>query len=684
MDLDALRTLGIDISNRAMDRDAARRDLWPRDTLGLREGELPDAPRAVAWPRSAEQVAALLAAAAESGTPVVPYGAGSGVCGAAAGRSDALVIDLKRMNRVLEVDPDRGTARLQPGLLGQHMEEALAEQGCMTAHSPSSIMCSTVGGYVAARSAGQFSSRYGVFDDMTLGLRVQTPSGPLSCGTWTPAGDEDLLPVITGSEGGLGVITEALVRVVPLPRTRWLRGAAFRDLPAAWEAMRALLQADLWPSVLRLYDPLDTRIGGPSRKQRGRTSVIRRLRNVVGSTPSTHRLLLELPLSLPRLTNRLATGLGDEVLLIVGFEGEPEVVEAAVRAAGPILADGRDLGPGPGETWFSHRHEVSYKLAPIFMAGAWADTMEVASSWTNLPALYEGVRTAIGEHALVMAHFSHAYREGCSIYFSFAGSGSTEVYDAVWTAGLEAVRAAGGTVTHHHGVGQLKCHQAALEQGAAVRVWRDIQRRLDPARIMNPDRLFPTAPERPGPPPPRGGPVFSVDRISLLAAVDPAANPAEIQTRLGRDGLTLRLPPDRPLGDWLRALRRGALDPWATPLFGVQARFDDGVSARLGFAPRSAAGPDLRWGLLRRARVEMVEVPVRPVGAPPTVVTAPSERYTAEQVRPAWRTPSAWGFCGPAAADVAQLLGSPAEDAPPPSIPPTGHLAPATSAPEAP
>ncbi|MEC7945930.1 MAG: FAD-binding oxidoreductase [Myxococcota bacterium] len=266
MDLRPLTDTGVAWSRAPLDLDAARRDLWPRGTLALRSGRKPPRPELVAWPRTRDDVAALLRAAKAMDLAVVPYGAGSGVCGGAAGRRGALVVDTKRMNRILRLDSESGLVHCQPGVLGQHLEDWLGRRGLMTAHSPSSIMCSTVGGWVAARSAGQFSSRYGVFDDMVVAAAAETPSGRLLTGAWTPEGQEDLLPVLTGSEGSLGVITDIVCRVIPLPSNRWLRGYAFASMDAALSVMRTLMQADLWPSVLRLYDPVDTRIGGPARK----------------------------------------------------------------------------------------------------------------------------------------------------------------------------------------------------------------------------------------------------------------------------------------------------------------------------------------------------------------------------------------------------------------------------------
>jgi len=545
----------------------------------------------------------------------------------------SVVVDLKRMDRVGPVDRDARTVRCEPGVLGQHLEDRLATEGFMTAHSPSSIMCSTVGGYVAARSAGQFSSRYGVFHDMLLAAQLETPQGRLRTGTWTAPGEEDLLPVVCGSEGALGVVSDTLIRVVALPETRWLRGYAFPSLEDAWAAMRALMQSGTWPSVLRLYDPVDTRIGGPAKKAakaeaRPRApTVLDRLRTAVHRVPSLRHHLLDLPLSLPGLVNRIASGLGDEVLMVVGFEGETDEVNAAISTTAPIFEGARDLGAAPGEYWFAHRHEVSFKLAPIFVGGGWADTMEVAATWSQLGDLHDRVREAIGEHAIVMAHFSHAYPEGCSIYFSFAGSGRMDVYDAVWEGALAAALGAGCTVTHHHGVGPLKAAAAAREAGAAVRVWKELKHRFDPSGVMNPGRLFPSTgePTSQGPPAPEGGPVFAVDAVSGLAQVDPHASIPQIEAALAESGHAFRFRPDRPLLPWLQTLRKDAMTAQECPLFALQARFQDGCAVRLGGAPRSAAGPDLRWPLLRRATIEMVEVPVVAIveGAPPPAPRTP-------------------------------------------------------------
>jgi alkyldihydroxyacetonephosphate synthase len=170
---------------------------------------------------------------------------------------------------------------------------------------------------------------------------------------------------------------------------------------------------------------------------------------------------------------------------------------------------GKWLGEGPARKWLQHRYSVSYRQAPVFAAGGWADTMEVAAPWSKLGALYDGVRRALGEHVFVMAHFSHAYPDGCCIYFSFAGSaspgkpwdeGCAETYDRAWPAALAAAIAAGGTLSHHHGVGRSKAPRLGSELGAGVGVFAALKRAFDPRGILNPGNLSPRpTPEPYGP-----------------------------------------------------------------------------------------------------------------------------------------------------------------------------------------
>jgi alkyldihydroxyacetonephosphate synthase len=477
----------------ALDLRAASRDLWPRDTLAWWQGVRPPDPDRVYWPDNEAQVQSLLDHAHDEKQAVIVYGAGSGVGGGARGVSGSIVLDTKRLDHIGPLDTERWTVRVQAGVIGQHLEDWLAERGFTLGHSPSSIVCSTVGGWAAARSAGQFSSRYGVFEDMVLQMRVATPGK----GTVTVGMDGDApdawMAILLGSEGTLGVITEVTLRVMPIAKARWLRGYAFPSVETALTAMRQLMQAETWPAVLRLYDPVDTRIGGKTKPKSDKSGVsaLTRLRGALARIPGMERRMLALPLSLPRLLNTLADIASGEVLLIVGWEGEPDVVDALVEAGRSLLeAGGRDLGAAPGERWFDSRHAVSYKLMPLFRGGAFADTMEVGCRWSDVPKVYAAVRNAVRGHALVMAHMSHLYPEGGSLYFSFAGHGDQRTYDALWQRALDAVLASGATTTHHHGVGRLKQRHAMAEVGAAAVGWQRLRDLLDPHDVLGAGLLF--------------------------------------------------------------------------------------------------------------------------------------------------------------------------------------------------
>lgn len=582
MDLESLAR-HVPLNQALPERTAHARDLWPRNTLAMRAGGHVDLPGAVAFPENEDHVRACLDWASEHRVAVVPWGAGSGVCGAAAGAAGALTLDLKRLRSIGQVD--RGTVRVAAGVLGQHLEDELERQGFATRHSPSSIWCSTVGGWAASRSAGQFSSRYGTFADMVRAMRVVTPAGVRETGLW--AGGEDLGEWFLGTEGALGVITELLVSVVPFPRARALRGYRFPNVATAWDAMRRIMQGGLRPAVLRLYDPVDTRIAGRGQTTPARqgASWLRDLLSSIEGIPALRRHLLSLPLALPSLVNALVAGSAKGTVLIAGWEGDEEEVRRVSAEGWAILGEGgEDLGEEAGEHWYAHRHDVSYKLAPIFERGGFADTMEVATTWSRLPSLYESVRGALARHALVMAHFSHAYREGCSIYFSFAGRGDLAVYDAAWRDALAAAAAAGATVAHHHGVGQLKQAAAARELACLRAPFLARKAELDPAGILNPGRLFAEVQVEEAEPA-----VTEVDAFSLTASLPAQAPAAERDAWLAERGWALRLPVPGPLSAHVRDPRPA----WETRMLGATVR-SGGRRHRIPDTPRSAAGPDAR------------------------------------------------------------------------------------------
>jgi alkyldihydroxyacetonephosphate synthase len=467
--------------------------MWPKTLLWTREGKFPHAPDAVAWPETTEEVAALVRLCADEGVPLIPFGGGAGVCGGVVPVQGGLSLDLKRMKRLLSLDPESGTAEFECGIVGQHLEDALEQRGYTLGHFPSSIYVSTLGGFIAGRSAGQLSTRYGKIEDMVAGLTAVTGTGEVL--------DTDLVPELTqalvGNEGTLAVLTRARLRIHPQPEERRLGGYTFATLEDGFEAIRTMLQRGARPAVVRLYDPLDTFLVGSSRPGARAPSPLSALRRLVeerlpGAVAAATRTALSMPDVLQKLTDRFLR----RSRLILGFEGPRELVAAELQVAREACASRKavDLGPDPGRHWLENRYKVSYKQSKIFAAGCFVDTMEVATTWDKLGDLYHSVRGALQGRALVMAHFSHAYPEGCSIYFTFAATAPTpeereKLYDDLWRDGLAATQKAGGCLSHHHGVGLSKSKFMEAELGEGMRLYRALKDVLDPRGILNPGKM---------------------------------------------------------------------------------------------------------------------------------------------------------------------------------------------------
>src|SRR5205823_4516581 len=243
---------------------AMSRDCWPRALLWTRAGKTPHPPDVVAWPSSTDEVARIVRFAAGNGAAVVPFGAGSGVCGAAVPTAGGIALDLKRMGALSEVDLPRRFAQVEAGMIGQRLDELLNAEKATLGHFPSSIYCSTAGGWLAARSAGQLSSRYGKIEDMVLSIEAVDGTGAILRTLDGPSAGPDLTQLLVGSEGTLAVITGARLRIWRRPRERWLRGVRFPSVQHGMRALRGVMRSGLRPAVARLYDPLDTLLAGRS------------------------------------------------------------------------------------------------------------------------------------------------------------------------------------------------------------------------------------------------------------------------------------------------------------------------------------------------------------------------------------------------------------------------------------
>jgi alkyldihydroxyacetonephosphate synthase len=649
-----LRTSGDDA-----DRALYARDLWPRHHLSVRAGSPAEhRPGAIAWPASTEDVASLVRWAAREGVPLVPFGAGSGVCAGVLPREDVVIVDLKRMARIRSLAKSAPSVEVEAGHMGLPFESALGREGFTLGHFPSSILCSTVGGWVAARSAGQCSGAYGKIEDMVAGLECVTGRGEVVV-LRRRTNHADLTPLMIGSEGTLGVVTSATLRLHPAPTDRAFGSWSFPTTPHGIDAMRALFQAGLRPAVARLYDPFDAML---ARQHSSRTTARPDPKPESPFSGAALRAILRRPGALNDLLALRATerALGGAMLVVIfeGGRGAPERgLARARRIIEPML--GRWRGEDAARHWLERRYSISYRQAPMFARGAFVDTMEVAAPWSKIVLLYDAVRQALGRHVFVMAHFSHAYPDGCCIYFSFAGSADPGLagevgwdpaceatYDRAWRAALGAAVDAGGTLAHHHGVGRSKAPRLQAELGTGIDVVRSLMHAFDPAGIMNPGNLLPegartgpVAPLLPPSPQPAGGvrgphaPL--VDRESLLARFEGTDPLGTAERSLNFQGLTLdvRLPPGTEgltVGEWLALGAPGARDAWLDPvdhlLAGLDARLHDGRTLKIRPSPRRAVGPDLtilfvgargRFGRIDRAWLRVHRLGVeRPVSPP--------------------------------------------------------------------
>ncbi|MGW2559537.1 FAD-binding oxidoreductase [Streptomyces sp. NPDC001514] len=445
------------------------------DLLRIRAGEVDDIPAAVVLPGSHDEVLAVLRACAEHGLAAVPFGGGTSVVGGLAPEAPEgrrfIAMDLRRLDGLLALDEVSRTATLQVGLRAPHAEALLNEQGFTLGHFPQSYEWASIGGFAAARSSGQASAGYGRFDEMVLGLSVATPEGTLEVGRAPrSAAGPDLRQLILGSEGALGVITSVTVRIRPLPETRIYEGWRFASFEAGAAALRKLAQDGPRPTVLRLSDETETFIGlaQPDR---------------IGSADA------------PQSAGCMA---------IAGYEGTPEdTADRRARAREVLLACGGEyVGEEPGERWAHGRYNAPYLRDALLDAGAFAETLETAAFWSALPGLYDAVRQALtstltqaGTPPLVMCHISHVYENGASLYFtvvSAQGEDPVAHWAPVKRAANDAILAAGGTISHHHGVGTDHRDWYVQEIGpVGVRILQAVKAEIDPAGILNPGVLIP-------------------------------------------------------------------------------------------------------------------------------------------------------------------------------------------------
>ncbi len=467
------------------------------DLLALRSGDLGDhVPDAVVYPANADEVQAIIDVATRHHLAVVPYGGGSSVVGGVnashpSSLAALITVDLTRMHRLLTVDGTALTATFEAGVYGPDLERQLQAHGYTLGHYPQSFEYSTLGGWVAARGAGQQSNRYGKAESWLRSAHLATPRGPWHTENFpASAAGPNLNQLVVGSEGTLGIITQATVKVLPVPARRDYRGYLFPNFAAGTTAVREICQRNVKVAMLRLSDPDETKF-------------------LQAFSGAQHP-----PGFGSRLGDRIVRSRGYDhgrCILLVGIEGADEPVLAARDEVADLCKrhGGLGLGTRPGHKWYARRFFMPYLRDPLLDRGLAVETLETAARWSDVPALYHNLYATLHAtlteqavdakaRAIVMCHISHAYSDGASLYFTMVfpqrppPTEAREQWLAIKHAACETILASGGTISHHHGVGTDHLPWLAREKGpVGVLALASVKHSLDPTGIMNPGKLIP-------------------------------------------------------------------------------------------------------------------------------------------------------------------------------------------------
>lgn len=454
------------------------------DWIFLRSGQVPAFPDGVAFPTTNEEVRALLVYAREVGARVIPYGGGTSVAGQVSvlpGEAPVLSLDLRRMNRLLRLDEKNLLAIFEAGVQGPDLEAQLRARGFTLGHFPQSFPYSTLGGWVATRSVGQESLRYGRIEDLFAGGRLEAPVGTLLLPPFPgSAAGPDLRQVVLGSEGRLGVLTEVTVRIRPLPQAEAFAAVFFREFGEGLEAVRRMAQEEVPLSLVRLSTPEETGV------------------SLALTGQSRGLALLEAWLAFRGVR-------AGRALLLLGASGTRAKVSRVLREALGIARahGGVYVGQAPGRFWAHHRFRQPYLRNTLWEMGYAVDTLETAGTWSQVPRLLLAVEAVLrealgeeGERVYAFSHLSRVYATGANLYttYLFRLHRDPEVNLARWrklkAAASQAIVAHGGTISHQHGVGTDHLPYLEAEKGPwGLEALQALCRTLDPWGLMNPGKL---------------------------------------------------------------------------------------------------------------------------------------------------------------------------------------------------
>ena len=455
------------------------------DWVGFRFGSLERFPDAVACPETVEELKAALAFASRENLEVIPYGGGTSVVGhlsVPAADRPVLSLSLERLNRLVDISPENRLATFEAGVRGPFLESQLLTHGFTLGHYPQSFEQSSLGGWVATRSSGQQSLYYGRIEDLFAGGRVMTQKGNMQLPPYpASAAGPDLRHVFMGSEGRMGVLSEAQVRVRRIPEADRIYGVFFPSWDKAVEAVRTLAGADLPLSMIRLSNPTETLTNLMLAGHEKEIGLLQRYLRLRGLLDNTYCMAL------------------------VGLIGSRRQARAGWKRAKEIIHQykGVTVGQSMGNAWKKNRFLAPYLRNTLWDVGYGVDTLETAVPWETVRPAMAAVETALrealtdkNERVHVFSHLSHVYKTGSSIYTTYVfrladtAEETLERWHRLKSAASQAVVEAGGTISHQHGVGTDHKPYLAAEKGdLGISLLNHIWSHTDPDQRMNPGKL---------------------------------------------------------------------------------------------------------------------------------------------------------------------------------------------------
>ncbi len=432
--------------------------------MWLDRGQSLATPDYIVHPESAAEISALLEIANKYRIPVIPWGGGSGTQGGALPIYGGIIVDLKRLDKIIEIDEKSLTVTAEAGIILSQLEWAVNEKGLTLPHYPASANCATLGGCLAPRGTGTISTKYGKAEDMVLSMEVVLPTGEIMRTPAVPqhASGPDFFRLFLGSEGTLGFITEATMQLDYLPAERLLRAVLFDDLSKALEAGRQIMTNRFDPFVIRLYDPDSTRT---------------RVNKIHG---------YEL----------------EGAYMVMGFDGDPDIAALQEQKSMEICSElgGKDLGREPGEGWWEHRYDFYYPPQNLKLPWMYGTT-ETVTTYDKIENLYWAEKKAVEEgyadwNVKFIGHFSHWFHWGVMLYCRFIVENPPEdaqealrLHNRIWNTAMTAVMENGGMINEHHGVGLKLSRFMRRQYGDAWPFLLGLKKAIDPNGIMNPGKV---------------------------------------------------------------------------------------------------------------------------------------------------------------------------------------------------